>query len=117
MSGTLAAILYFLIPLALTILIEALAGVAFRMIKKEQLSLLLVNIVTNLTVNLLLYLDRLLFPAHIVWVVAMLEIAAITAEWLLLRALCGGKRNWLVFSLACNAASFSAGLALGLIRF
>lgn len=117
MSAALAGILYFLIPLALTVSVEALVGAAFRISKKEQASLLLINIVTNLSVNLLLYGYRLFFSRGSVWAIAALEVAVVLAERLLLRALYRGERNWLVFSLACNAASFAAGLTLWLIQF
>jgi hypothetical protein len=116
-SAALAGILYFLIPLALTVSVEALVGAAFRISKKEQVSLLLINIVTNLSVNLLLYGYRLFFSRGSVWAIAALEVAVVLAERLLLRALYRGERNWLVFSLACNAASFAAGLTLWLIQF
>lgn len=117
MSTALAGILYFLVPLALTVSVEALVGAAFHISKKEQVSLLLINIVTNLSVSLLLYGYRLFFSEGSVWAIAALETAVVLAEWRLLRALCGGERNWLVFSLACNAASFVAGLTLWFIRF
>lgn len=108
---------YFLIPLALTVLIEALIGVLFGISKTEQRALFLINVVTNLSVNLLLYAFHQLFSHYGIFAVVFLEIAVVFTEWLLLKKLGESKRSWLIFSLVCNAASFGAGLVLSLILF
>ncbi len=118
MSGGLAAALYFLVPLGLTIIIEALVAAAFHATNEEQRALLLVNCVTNLCLSLLLYCYRTLSIPGEGLVLAALEILVVFAEWRLMRALCGKARRWLFFALACNAASFTVGVLLTLfIRF
>lgn len=112
-----AAILYFLIPLALTIVVETLVGVCFGMSKEGQRALLLINAVTNPTLCLLLYFYRLLLPWGDAYALALLEAAVVIGEWQLLKALCGAKRRYFPISLACNAASFGAGLLISLILF
>ncbi|HWQ58043.1 MAG TPA: hypothetical protein VN540_03410 [Clostridia bacterium] len=114
-GGVPAALAYFLVPLALTVLIEGLVGAAFRMKKEEQRALFLVNLVTNPSVCLLLYFYRLLVPWGDAFAIALLECAVVLVEWRLLKALCGGGRRWLAVSLACNAASFGAGALISLI--
>ncbi len=120
MSAALWGTLYFLVPLALTMAVEALIGALFRLTFKEQRLLLLVNAVTNPSVSLLLYLCRYYLPrsdVFDVFAVALLEAAVVFAEWRLMRRLFDGKRRFFLLSLACNAASFSAGLMLTLILF
>ena len=111
------AALYFLIPLALTAVSEALVGILFRLSKKEQRMLLLLNIATNPTLCLLLYFYRTLLPWSDVYAVALLEIAVVLIEWLVLKKLFAGKRRWFPVSLACNAASFGLGMLLNIILF
>ena len=117
MSDVSAALLYFLVPLALTIAVEALARVCFRLSKEEQRALLRVNALTNPSLCLLLYFCRPLLPRGDAWAVVLLETAVVLGEWRLLKALCGTNRRYFPVSLACNAASFGAGLLLSLIRF
>lgn len=111
------AALYFLVPLALTATSEALVGILFRLSKKEQRMLVLLNIATNPTLCLLLYFYRTLLLWSAVYAVALLEIAVVLIEWLLLKKLFAGKRKWFAISLACNAASFGLGTLLNVILF
>lgn len=98
---------YFLVPLALTLLIELPVALAWGLRGRDLLLCALVNLLTNPVVVLL----HGLFPA---WpVTLLLEGAAVAVEALCYRR-CGDHipRPWL-FSLAANALSFGAGLWIG----
>lgn len=115
MTAFMTAIAYFLVPLALTAALEAIVGLCFGLSKKEQLMLLLINCVTNLSLNLLLYIYGLLFSCGASIATYALEVAVVLTEWRLMKAFSPGRKNVLLFSFVANACSFGFGLLLPLI--
>ena len=106
-------LIYYAVPLLLTIAIEA--GVAYICgikQRKEQRMLLLCNLLTNPLLNLALYAKQYFsgipFPFY---VLLLFELLIVFAESFLLHFLCGAKnRRFLPVSFLCNAASFGVGL-------
>lgn len=113
----LAGALYFAIPLALTVAVEAFVAFLCGFSGSEQRSLLLVNCATNLSLNLALYFINSAGAVPLWAATAALEALVVLAEWLLLRAMNKKKRQWLLLSLLFNASSYSFGLLLSLILF
>jgi hypothetical protein len=101
-----------LLALLLTLAVEA--GVAwlfgFRT-GRSQLTLALINVITNPLLNLLLLVLAYLGVQVTLLLVTLLEIPVVLAEWgLLVCAFGGPKGRRLALSLAANAASFLIGL-------
>lgn len=102
-----------LLSLSLTLLFESAFAFLFGLRKgKDFLLVILVNVVTNpplvLTLNLLQRRSLVCFP-----VILVLELGAITVEWLLYRKRLEYKKlPPLVFSLLLNAISYTGGLFL-----
>lgn len=117
MGAFAAAAGYFLVPLILTAALEAGVGLCFGLSKEEQRALLLINCVTNLSLNLLLYLYSIVFRASTAYITSVLEIAVVFAEWRLMKAFSPSRGNAFLFSLTANACSFGFGLLLSLILF
>ena len=95
---------------AMTVLIETpfLALCGFR--KRDELIVIVcANVVTNLLLNLLLYLAPALYAAP---AVALLEAAVVAAEYGIYRLTFGPRRGLLLLVLAANALSFGLGLLL-----
>ena len=99
------------LALLLTEAIEVPACLAFGMRGKELLIVLLANAMTNPLLNALLLLGTAVASLPYAAMLAVLEPAAVAAEWLVYRSLTDVKRPFLV-SLAANAASFGAGLLI-----
>lgn len=104
----------FLLALLLTVAIEG--GVAWLFglrTRQSQLTVALVNVVTNPALNVLLLLLAWLGVDVTLWLVLPLEILVVLAEWGLLAYAFGGpKRRLFILSLTANAASFLAGVLL-----
>jgi len=104
----------FLLALLLTLVVEA--GVAwlfgFRS-GRDQLTLALVNVITNPALNVFLLLLSWLGVEVTLGLVTLLEVPVVLAEWgLLVYAFGGPRRKLLALSLAANAVSFVAGVVL-----
>lgn len=99
------------LALLLTEAIEVPVCLLSGMRGKELLVVLLANVMTNPLVNALLLLGTTLTSLPYAAMLAVLEAAAVVAEWLVYRSLTEVKRPFLV-SLIANAASFGAGLLL-----
>lgn len=100
-----------LLSLALTLVLEGVYGLIWRLKeRRDWLLLLLVNVVTNPIVVTLYYC----VSSH--WAfVAALEAAVVLAEWLAYRKWGRDTRPALLFSLCANCFSFFAGLLLNYI--
>jgi len=99
------------ISLALTLLLESLYGLLWRLKdRRDWLLLLLVNVVTNpIVVSLYCCISN-------TWAfVAALEIAAVLTEWLAYRKWGRDTRPAFLFALCANCFSFFAGLLLNYI--
>lgn len=96
------------VSLGLTLALEGLYGLLWRLKdRRDWLLLLIVNAVTNPIVVALYHL----VSGH--WLfVAVLEIAAVLAEWLIYRRWGKDTRPAFLFSLCANCFSFFAGLLL-----
>lgn len=105
----------FFLPLFLTIIIElAVAKLLGYRKKIIIISIVLINVVTNLALNLIIFTD-LYFSWHLVnWtVVILLEIIIVSVEWrMLVYATNQPSRQLLVLSLTMNATSFACGIIL-----
>ena len=106
-------LIYYAVPLLLTIAIEAgIAYICGIKQRKEQRMLLLCNLLTNPLLNLALYAKQYFsgipFPFY---ALLLFELLIVFAESFLLHFLCGAKnRRFLPVSFLCNAASFGVGL-------
>lgn len=104
-----------LLSLSLTLLFEGIFALLFGLRKPKDLLLVaLVNIVTNPPLVLTLNLLRRYDPRFIcIPIVLLLELLAVTAEWLLYRrGLEYRKLPPLVLSLLLNTLSFLGGLLI-----
>ena len=104
----------YILALLLTLAIEA--GVAwlfgFRSLR-SQLTVALVNVITNPILNVLLLLLAWLGVDVTLWLISLLEVSVVAAEWgLLVYAFGKPKGRLFALSLAANAASFLAGILL-----
>ena len=97
--------------LLLTLLIEIPVCLLMGMRKKELLIVLLVNVMTNPAVNVLYLLGTAYTPLPAFVIVAVLEVSAVIAEWIVYRLLTDVKRPFLV-SLVANTVSCGTGLLL-----
>jgi len=104
----------FLLALLLTLTLEA--GVAWLYgvrSGRDQLTVALVNVITNPALNGLLLLLAWLGMDMTLWLVTLLEVPVVLAEWGLLAYAFGGpKKRLFVLSLTANALSFLAGVLL-----
>lgn len=90
---------------ALTLIIECLVSLIFRL--KPTKYVCYVNLISNLSMNTLLFLVMSFFRFPIVWIVIVLEILVVAAEYLVyIRIYDVGKLRLLLFSLTANALSF-----------
>lgn len=104
----------FLLALLLTLVLEA--GVAwlfgFRS-GRSQLTVALVNVITNPVLNVFLLLLAWLGVDVTLWLVTLLEVPVVLAEWgLLVYAFHGPGKRLLALSLTANGLSFLAGLLM-----
>lgn len=97
-----------LLSLALTLILEGVYSLLWRLkSRRDWLLLLLVNVVTN---PIVVTLYRLV-SAH--WLfVAVLEVSAVLGEWLAYRRWGRDTRPAFLFSLCANCFSFFGGLLL-----
>ena len=104
-------VLSLIFALLLTEAVELPAARLLGVKGRDLWFVVLANVLTNPAVNVL-YAAAIVFtklpPAA---VLAVLEAAAVIAEWIVYRYATDAKRPFLV-SLVCNAASFVAGLLL-----
>ena len=117
MTFAAAATVYFILPLVLTVLIEGLVGMLFKLSKKQHLYFAIINVATNLTVNLVMYFYRRFFDFPEAYIVLFLEATVVAVEWLLIKAMTAEKRHWLLFSVLANAASYLFGILVLPILF
>ena len=97
-----------LTSLVLTLILEGLFGLIWGVKgRRDWLLLLLVNVVTNPIVNVLYHLLRSGWAF-----VAVLEVAAVAAEWLAYRRWGKTVRPAFLFALCANCFSFFGGLLL-----
>jgi hypothetical protein len=107
-------VIRYLLAWLLTVVIEAAVAWAFGFRTwRTQLSLAMINCLTNPALNaFLLVLSRAGVTVGLP-LVLVLEVALVPVEWgLLVYALGGPKRRLFVLALAANAASCLAGLLL-----
>ena len=102
-------LLIFSYALILTVAVEILIGLAWRVSNRDLLLIVLVNILTNPAVN---YIVMLLGSRRNIFWILFLETAAVLTE-----AFCYRKRGETIhrpflFSLAANSASYLCGLIL-----
>ena len=106
------------IPLLLTIAAEEIVALFWGVRKlRDFLTILWVNVVTNLSVTALRYLSNQNIPSQ-AWrnvILIVLEVAVLFAEWGLFRKFLIKNRHPFLMSLTMNAASYGAGLLLPVI--
>ena len=99
------------LALLLTEAIEIPVCLLWGMRGRDLVFVLLANVLTNPLVNVLYAIAYLYTPIPQAAALAVLEAAAVIAEWLVYRAATGAKRPFLI-SLTANAASFGLGLLI-----
>lgn len=110
MSPLITSLLYILIPLILTVIIEGGFAFLFNFSIKEMLSLLLINCLTNPLFNCFTYFTNLFIHSiSIIYIILIFEILIIFIEALLLKQVATKKRNFFIVSLCLNASSFLIG--------
>lgn len=108
----------FFIPWLVTVVVEETAAIIWKSRSlREILTVLWVNTVTNPAVTLIrLLLNRNVpEPGTRTAVIILAEIIVVLAEWALFRRFMEKSRNYFLFSVVLNAASYAAGLALPVI--
>lgn len=95
----------------LTIAIEVPVCLLFGIRKKELLIVILANVITNPSLNVIFGLCWLYADQYALWVLAALEICAVLIEWRIYRILTGAKHPFWA-SLTANAVSFCIGLII-----
>ena len=105
-----------MLALLLTEAIEIPVCLLFHMRGRDLIFVLLANVLTNPLLNVLYALTRLYTAVPPAVSLAVLEGAAVTAEWLVYRSATDAKRP-LVVSLTANAASFGLGLLITSLLF
>ena len=103
--------------LAVTLAAElTLCLLIYRLRSARDLALVaLANAVTNPPVMLIYWAAVIYGFGHHLFLLTILELSAITVEWLLYRRYAESIRRPLPFSLAANAASYGIGAFIGLI--
>lgn len=102
--------------LLLTEAIEIPVCLLWGMRGRDLVFVLLANVLTNPLVNVLYALACLYTKIPPAASLAVLEVAAVLAEWCVYRSAAGAKRPFLV-SLTANAASFGLGLLITKVLF
>jgi hypothetical protein len=105
----------YLVALLLTILIEVLVALIFGFrSKKEILSVILVNLITEPLLNYFLLINSLFSLVAVnIQFLLLLETIVILTEWrLLVYTLQRNSKRLLVLSLIMNLTSFAIGLSL-----
>ena len=103
--------LMLLFALLMTEAIEIPVCLLFHMRGRDLIFVVLANVLTNPLLNVLYAIACLYTSIPPAAVLAVLEPAAVAAEWLVYRSATGAKRPFLA-SLAANAASFGLGLLI-----
>ncbi len=117
-DGALTAVLIvlaFVLPLGLTLLVEFLAALCFRIRPKKYV--LIINLITNPVMNLLLLLlTMILGPEQWVYwtVLAVLELAVVGLEFLFYTKKCREipRVRLLIFTVVANLLSFLIGICV-----
>lgn len=99
------------LALLLTEAIEIPVCLLWGMRRRDLLFVLLANVLTNPLLNVLYAVSSLYTRIPPAAALAVLESAAVAAEWIVYRSATDAKRPFLV-SLTANAASFGAGLLI-----
>ena len=104
--------LEFLKACIITVVIETafFAVLAYRK-RDDLLIVVLANVITNPSLNVIFGLCWLYAPEYAWIALAALEILAVLIEWLIYRALTDAKRPFIT-SLAANAVSFGIGVII-----
>ena len=109
--------LVIILPLIITLAAETAAGLiaGYRTIRQIRV-IILANILTNVILNLAVFVLRLyVYYKTVNVLILVFEVLVVLAEALLYRRFLKGCRHPLVFSAAANAASFAAGCLVSLI--
>ena len=104
------------LALLMTEAIELPVCLLFHMRGRDLIFVLLANVLTNPMLNVLYALTRLYTAVPPAVSLAVLESAAVLAEWIVYRRATDAKRPFLV-SLCANAASFGLGLLITPLLF
>ncbi|MBQ9030531.1 MAG: hypothetical protein IJ106_03645 [Parasporobacterium sp.] len=108
----------FLIPYLATVLAEEFISLLWGYRSRKQiLTVLWVNALTNLPVTALRYLSGQWIGSGTLrtGILIFLEAAVVLAEWCLFKKHMGKGQYFLLFSLVMNAGSFGAGLLIPVI--
>ena len=108
--------LMLVLALLLTEAIELPVCLLFGMRGRDLIFVLLANVLTNPLVNVLYAIACLYTPIPPAAALAVLESAAVLAEWRVYRFATGAKRPFLI-SLTANAVSFGLGLLITTFLF
>ena len=97
-----------------TVIVEEAIAAIWGCRGKDLLTVLWVNTVTNPAVTGLRLLMNQTVPSSAARTVLLIiiEAAVLIAEWRLFRYFISGRRNYFLFSLSLNAASYGAGLLM-----
>lgn len=107
------AVIYYLVPLVLTVLSEGILAAFLRFKKEEQHMLFLINLLTNPLLNMITGTVSLLRGEAVPLVfVLCLEALVVLSEGLLLRRLVPERKHPFLLSLLLNAGSYLFGAAL-----
>ena len=100
-----------LLALLMTEAIEIPVCILWGMRGRDLVFVLLANVLTNPLLNVLYAISCLYTPIPPAVSLAVLEISAVVAEWIVYRSATQAKRPFLA-SLSANAASFGLGLLI-----
>ncbi len=116
MNDILALLPVFALSLGLTLLLEFLIALIFRMHGRDFPVLLLVNLLTNPAAVYLNILFCNLFSGTSVFVWQIpIELAVVAIEGFIYSRICSSLRSPLVFAAVANVFSYGVGLILNLI--
>jgi hypothetical protein len=129
-AGGLLVLAVALLPLAASVLIEVVVAIPFRIGRRGLKAVALVNLVTNPSMNFIVFalyglgvgsrigdvpsVFTVVHTGTYYWVIGGLELAVVLIEWALLRwALPASAGKWKLLALATimNAASFLIGVS------
>lgn len=104
----------FVEPLMITLLLETAAAViAGLKTAKELISIALINVITNLSANLFLFLWKIYNPINTVYLIIMiLELTVVISEWLFFRKIIENRNHPFLLSVYLNIVSFVGGIFL-----
>ena len=93
------------VPLLLTIVIELLCLIIMKANKKVLLWSIIINIITNLTLNLIIYFSNFSTTIYIIYVIVS-EITIVVLEMLAYYLIIKDLKKAFIYSLICNSSSF-----------